>query len=343
MWAYRLVDWQRPAELTEVDVPEPGFGEVLVKVAGVGLCHSDILFLDAPVGTFPYPVPFTLGHEIGGWIVATGPGPVAVPVGQAVLVASKLRCGRCSFCLSGYDNYCETFVTGLGYGVDGGLAEYVVAPTANLVQLSGLDPAAAAPLTDAGKTSYHAVKRVLPKLVPGSTAVVIGVGGLGGYAVQYLRHLSAARVVAVDSQAHRLEAARISGIEDLVHVDEDGHSLAAEVREATGGRGVEAVLDFVGSDSTIAAGQSLLRSLGTLAIVGAAGGQAHISWSSIARECDVWIPQGGTQQDLREVVHLAETGVLRSDNEFFPLADVDRAYERLRAGDLKGRAVVRPN
>ena len=345
MPAYRLLEWQQPARLVEVEVPEPGVGEVLVRVAGVGLCHSDILFLDAPPGAFPYPVPFTLGHEIGGWVEATGPGVTGVPAGQAVLVASRPRCGTCSYCRHGYDNYCESGVTGLGYGRDGGLAEFVVTPVANLITLANLDPCEAAPLTDAGKTSYHAVKRVLPKLVPGSTAVVIGVGGLGGYALQYLTRLSSTRVIAIDRARHRTEAARRLGVKDVVTVDggpDESSTLRAAVMDLTGGRGAEAIFDFVGSDATIAAALSLSRPLGTVAIVGAGGGEAHVSWSSVARECEVWIPQGGTQQDLHEVVALAEQGLVRSENEIFPLAQVEVAYARLRAGDLTGRAVVRP-
>jgi propanol-preferring alcohol dehydrogenase len=346
MAAYRLLDWQRPARVVEVDIPVAGPGQVLVKVAGVGLCHSDILFLDAPAGMFPYPVPFTLGHEIGGWVHELGPGVTAPAVGTPVVVASRPRCGRCVFCLQGYDNYCEAGTTGLGYGQDGGLASFVVAGTSAVVELRTLDPRHAAPLTDAGKTSYHAVRRVLPKLVPGSTAIVIGVGGLGGYAVQYLRTLSPTRVIAVDAAPHRLALAQRFGVDEAVLVDSGptaGASMTEALSEVTGGRGAEVILDFVGTDSTIAAALSSARPLGSVGIVGAGGGEARVSWTSVARECDVWIPQGGTQQDLREVIELAEAGLIVLDDELFGFDRVDEAYARLRGGDLNGRAVVTPN
>ena len=336
MRAYRLLDWQH-ADFAEVPVPEPGPGEVRLRMAGVGLCHSDLHFLEAPAGAFPYAVPFTLGHENGGYVDALGPDVSGLAEGDAVVAAGVHSCGRCDFCLRGHDNYCPLGVTGRGYGQDGGLAEFLVVPARELVRLGTLDPVSAAPLTDAGSTSYHAVKKVLPKLVPGSTAVVIGAGGLGGYAVQYLRLLSAARVVAVDVAAHRLEFAREVGAHEALTSDD---TTAARLRELTGGEGADAVFDFVGTDATMRLAFGAARTLGSVAIIGAAGGTVPFGWGAIPLECEVWIPMGATIADLREVIALAEQGALRIEVETFAFDETATAYEQFAHGDLRSRAVV---
>jgi propanol-preferring alcohol dehydrogenase len=339
MTAYRLVGWQRPAEFMEVEVPRPGPDEVLVRVAGVGLCHTDLLFLDVAPGAFPYELPFTLGHEIAGWAHQLGSDVDDIEVGDPFVVKSRASCGRCAHCLNGHDNYCTRYETGFGSGEDGGLAPFIAVPRRCLVALHRLDPRQAGPLADAGLTSYHAVKKARQKLLPGSTAVVIGAGGLGGYAVQYLRLLSPARVIAVDVAAHRLDMAQRLGASETLLSDP---SAARTLTELTGG-GAEAVFDFVGTDETMALALTAARTLGTVAVVGAGGGTARVSWESVPRECEVFIPMGGTLQDLHEVVELAETGAVHIENELFPFDQTVTAYDRLRRGDLAGRAVVTPN
>jgi alcohol dehydrogenase, propanol-preferring len=339
MTAYRMVDWQR-AEFDELPVPTPGPGEVRVEVAGVGLCHSDILFLDAEPGRFPYELPYTLGHEIAGWVDELGTGVAGLAPGDAVVACSHLACGLCTFCRRGHDNYCTLSAAGLGFGRDGGLANYVIVDRRALVGPTTLDPRHAGPLADAGYTSYHAVRRVLPKLVPGSTALVIGTGGLGSYAIQFIKQLSAAKVVAVDVAAHRLEVAASCGADVTIAADD---AVAERVREAVGSDGAEGVFDFVGADATMALALSNAATMGTAALVGAAGGTAQVSWQTVRREVDVFIPQGGTMSDLAEVVALAEQGRLRFFDETFSFGDVPDAYRRLRSGDLRGRAVVLPN
>src|SRR3954453_6361650 len=206
MRAYRLVDWQR-AGVAAVAPPPPADGEVLVRVGGVGPWPSAVLFLESPAGVLPYEVPFTLGHEIAGWVDALGDGVDDLAAGDAVAVTCMSPCGECRWCRRGADNYCVDSWHGRGFGVDGGLASHLVVRREQLVPLGGLDPVSAAPLTDAGATSYHAVQRVRPKLYDDSTAVVIGVGGLGAYAVQWLKLQTAARVVAVEAREERVAAA----------------------------------------------------------------------------------------------------------------------------------------
>lgn len=338
MKAYRLLDWQRPGFDT-VPMPEPGPGRVRVAVAGVGLCHSDVLFLDSPAGVLPYDVPFTLGHEIAGRVDALGEGVDDLAVDDAVAVACMSTCGQCRFCRRGADNYCVNSWHGRGFGQDGGLAAYLVTARRDLVPIGDLDPLRAAPLTDAGATSYHAVRRVLPKLRPDSTAVVIGVGGLGGYAIQWLRMLSPARVIAVEAREERLPVAASLGAAETLLA---GDGLSRRLREAIGPDGADAVLDFVGSDQTMNAAIRNAATLGSVAIVGQGFGTAQIRWGQPAHDCDVFIPQGATVAELAEVIALARTGDVVIETERFGFDEVEAAYARLKAGTLQGRAVVQP-
>jgi propanol-preferring alcohol dehydrogenase len=248
-------------------------------------------------------------------------------------------CGKCTWCRRGADNYCVDSWHGRGFGLDGGLASHLVVARRDLVPLGSLSPQQAAPLTDAGATSYHAVRRVLPKLRPGSTAVVIGVGGLGGYAVQWLRMLSPARIVAVESREERLSVARDLGAHDVMLA---GEGLSKRLREAVGTGGADAVLDFVGTDQTMNAAVRNAATMGSVAIVGQGFGTAQIRFGQLAHDCDVFIPQGAPIAELAEVLTLAETGDVIIETETFSFDQTPDAYARLKAGTLQGRAVVLP-
>ena len=336
MRAYRLLDWQR-AGFADVEPPEAGADEVLVRVGGVGLCHSDVLFLDSPAGVLPYDVPFTLGHEIAGWVEALGDDVTDLAAGDAVAVACMSPCGACRWCRRGADNYCVDSWHGRGFGRDGGLASHLVVRRRELVPLGDLDPRVVAPLTDAGATSYHAVQRVRPKLLDDSTAVVIGVGGLGAYAVQWLRLQTSARIVAVEAREERVAAARALGADDVVLA---GDGLSKRLREAVGSDGADAVLDFVGTDQTMNAALHNAATMGSVAIVGQGFGTAQLRWGVPAHDCDVFIPQGATIAELHEVVALARDGGVTVEHEAFGFDETPLAYERLQAGTLNGRAVV---
>jgi propanol-preferring alcohol dehydrogenase len=334
MPAYRIVTWEQPPQLVEAPVPEPGPGEVLVRVAGNGLCHSDATMAQMPgsVGeALGWRVPFTLGHEIAGHVAALGEGADGLAVGDAVALVSPSSCGECDLCLAGRDSACAQGLVGRGYGRDGGLAPYVVARAArDVIRIGSLDPLLAAPLTDAGATTHHAVARVAPRLTEGSTAVVIGVGGLGAFAVQLLRALSPARVVAVDTNRARLELATELGAHDVV--DSIDALPAADV-----------VLDIVGTDATIAAALGALRPYGAFGLVGAGGGTYRAPWfGGLPADAEVFTFQGSSIADAHAVVRLAEQGRLTSLVDVFALDDVADAYKALEAGQLRGRAVVIP-
>ena len=212
MKAFQLVggsaDVDATTALNEVPQPDPGPGQVLVRIGGAGACHSDVSLMEFSAAG-RRETPMTLGHENAGWIEAFGPGtlPTAgLEIGAPVAVYGAWGCGQCPNCRKGMENYCLTGVgSGPGLSVDGGMAEYLLVPAARyLVPLGDMAPADAAPLTDAGLTPYHAVKRSLHLLVPGSHVVVIGAGGLGHLAVQFLKALSPATVICVDQRESAL-------------------------------------------------------------------------------------------------------------------------------------------
>jgi propanol-preferring alcohol dehydrogenase len=227
---------------------------------------------------------------------------------------------------------------GGGVGRDGGLAEYMLVPSPRyLVGIDELDPVQAAPLTDAGLTPYHAIKRVSHQLRPGITAVVIGVGGIGHMAIQLLRALSPIRIVAVDLREDALELARAAGADVAVAAsDLTPEQLRAEV----GARGAAVVLDCVASDATLALAAGAVSIGGDLCYVGRAGGSLAVAPGRLPFECSVTIPSWGTLPELAEVVSLARSGAIHTEVERFTLEQAVEAYRRLSRGEIRGRGVV---
>jgi propanol-preferring alcohol dehydrogenase len=346
MRALRLLGWKSEPELVEVAEPEPGPGQVVVKVGGAGACHSDLhLMRDFEGGALPWGPPFTLGHENAGWVHAVGDGVRGLDTGQPVAVYGPWGCGICGRCRVGTENYCENPAEapvpggGGGLGLDGGMAEFLLVPSARFLfpLPDGLDPVAAAPLADAGLTPYHAVRRSWPKLPPGTSAVVIGTGGLGHLAVQILKATTAARVIAVDTR----EEARRHAVEhgaDLALPSDD--ATADAVRDATGGRGADVVLDFVGA--TLATAAASARMLGDVTIVGIGGGTLPVSFFSVPYEVSLQTTYWGTRPELAEVLDMGARGLLRPDVTEFPLDRAMDAYRDMEAGRLTGRAVIVP-
>jgi propanol-preferring alcohol dehydrogenase len=345
MKAYQLTAWQSEPEMREVEVPEPGPGQVLVKVGGAGACHSDLHLVEWPEGTLDFELPFTIGHENAGWVEALGAGVEGLEIGEPVAVYGPWGCGRCRACRLSAENYCERQAEigafGGGLGLDGGMAEYMLVPHARLLlPLGDLDPRDAAPLSDAALTPYHAIKRSLRLLVPGSTAVVIGVGGLGHMGVQILRALSPARIVAVDTSAEKLRLAREVGADETVA---PGEGAAEAIRELTAGLGAELVLDMVGAEETLALGAAVARFEGHVTMVGLAGGTYSFGFGTLPFEAQLTLPYWGTAVELIEVLELARAGRIRAHVERFSLDDAPQAYARMREGSLDGRAVVCPH
>jgi propanol-preferring alcohol dehydrogenase len=343
MRALRLTEWESDPVVTEIPVPKPRGAEVVVEVAAAGLCRTDLHIMSSPPGAYPYTLPFTLGHESAGRVAALGPEASGVEVGDPVVVYSRWGCGTCWQCANGRDNACvrtQGGPHGGGLGRDGGLAEYLLVPAARyLVPAPDLDPARVAPLGDAALTSYHAVKLSLAQLHAESTAVVIGVGGLGHMAVQVLKAITPARIVAVDLRDAALQMARAAGADTTLSAD---GVTAEEVRAATDPDGASVVLDFVGNNTTLALAAASVAQGGDVTFVGRGGGELRVAPGLLPYETTVRMPTWGTMAELAEVVGLAAAGKIHSEAEVYEFDDAVSAYGKLRRGDVLGRAVVIP-
>lgn len=347
MRAVVFENYEQFPSLTDVATPEPGPGEVLLRVAGAGACHSDISiyrhFREGQPGA--QKPPFVLGHENAGWVEALGDGvSERVEVGGAYLAYGPIGCGHCRRCARGEDTYCENASTmpymAVGLGRDGGMAEYMTVPAHHLVPLGDADPVDAAPLSDAGLTPYHAIKGALPHLEGGGRhALVIGLGGLGQIGVQILRALTGATVIATDLKADARARAEANG---AVTVG-GGERQVEEIREITGGRGVDAAFDFVGATPTIATASAVMAQGGRLSVVGIAGGTHQFSFFTSPYESYVTSTYWGSVGELWEVVDMYRAGQIRPEVTRFPMEEALEAYRRLEAGEISGRAVVVPN
>ena len=343
MRALRLVGFQREPELMEIPEPTPGPGEVVIKVGGAGACHSDLHLLWDMDASAIWPLPMTLGHENAGWVHALGAGVTGFSEGDAVAVYGAWGCGVCARCSVGMENYCEqpSLVGGGGLGADGGMADYLLVPSArHLVPLpKGLDPVTAAPLTDAGLTPYHAIRRSWPKLTPDATCVMIGVGGLGHIGVQIARATTAAQVIAVDVKPEALELARKVGAHHAVLSDENA---AQTIRDLTGGRGADVVLDFFGSTETLNLARGVARVLGDVTIVGIGGGEVPLGFFTQPYEVTMTTTYWGSRPELAELLALASSGQISSESSIYTLDNAAKAYADLHNGTVTGRAVVVP-
>ncbi|MGH9348295.1 MAG: NAD(P)-dependent alcohol dehydrogenase [Vicinamibacterales bacterium] len=340
MQSFRLVA-PHTTELRSVPQPEPGPGDVLIRVGAAGACHSDLHLIDAP-DALGMAIPMTLGHENAGWVEALGPGVGGFERGQPVAVYGIVGCGTCVGCLAGRDNECRSVPPGgIGLSRDGGMAEYLVVPARQLVPIDDLDVAQAAPLTDAGLTPYHAINITRRGLRPSSTCVVIGVGGLGHMAVQILAATTASRIIAVDL---RDEALRLASDIGAHHTIPSNRDASRHIRELVGPPpgGADVVLDFVGAPPTVDLARAVVSTGGDIAVVGLAGGTLPVGFGTLPFEVRVTVPFWGTKAELAEVLALARAGRITAHVERFSLVDAQAAYEKLRAGQVQGRAVIVP-
>jgi propanol-preferring alcohol dehydrogenase len=315
---------------------------VLVRVEGAGFCHSDLHVIDGEIQVLPR-MPLILGHENAGTVAGIGKGVTAVREGDPVAVFGGWGCGRCDYCVTGHEQLCATPQwAGLSMH-DGGYAEYLLVPHEKyLVKLSRLKPADAAPLTDAALTPYRAIKKALAFLEPDYHTLLIGAGGLGQYGLKLLQLLSAAPIIVVDVSEQKLRLAHELGAAHTFNAKQP--DVAAAIREVTGGRGVNAAFDFVGTEATLALAIGATRAMGKVSQIGLAGGTAHLKVLEntpfeVEFEATLW----GTIKELREVIALVESGQLTLvSTEFAPLDRINDVYARLKRGEVRGRAVITP-
>lgn len=331
-------DFVRIENVDDPRIDEPD--QVIVKIGGAGLCRTDLHIIqglwDEALVVDP---PYILGHENAGWIEEVGDAVLHVQPGDAVVVLPGLSDGVCRACRQGNDNLCETLVW-QGIQQDGGFAEFLVTRQRNVIKLpEGVEPTDAAPLPDAGLTAYHAAKKAVQVLPPDATAVIIGIGGLGHVGLQLLRALTAARIIAVEKSPLALRLAADLGADEVLSANND---VVDQVLEWTGGRGAEAVLDFVGEDQTPAQGLQMTATGGSYYVIGYGGEIKVPTMEMIATEKNIIGNIGGTSRELQELIALASGGKIRLEVQEYPLDQINAAIADLRDLKIKGRAVLIP-
>ncbi len=341
MKAVRLHEFNSQPVVDEV--PEPkiaGPHDVIVKIGGAGVCRTDLHIIlgqwDAAMHT---PLPYILGHENAGWVHEIGSAVSNVAVGDTVILHPTPTCGLCRACRAGDDMHCENSEFP-GLSRDGGMAEYLLTSARCCVKLNPeTKPADVAALADAGITAYHAVRKAIPLLYPGSTAVVIGAGGLGHIGIQCLAALTATSIVVVDRNPDALKLAEQLGAEHTVVAD--GRQVAA-VQELTGGQGAHVVFDFVAEEGAENEGFAMTRPAGSYYVIGY-GGQLEIpTLDIISTERNIIGNIVGTYNDLAELMALAQSGKVTLHTRTYPLDAAAEALADLDAGRVRGRAILVP-
>jgi len=344
MQAVRLHKYNERPSVDEIeDAKVEGPHDVIVKIGGAGLCRTDIhLFLGQwhELGA-DAPLPYTLGHENAGWVHAVGSAVTHVAPGDTVILHPLATCGFCRACRAGDDMHCtNSFFPGLN--ADGGMATYLKTGARAVVKIDPkLQPADVAALADAGLTAYHAVRKAVPSLYPGTSCVVIGAGGLGHIGIQVLAALSATTVIVVDRSPEALEFAKTIGAAHGVVAD---GTQVDKVKELTDGAGVEVVLDFVGEMGAEKDAWQMTREAGSHYVIGYGGVVEVPTIEIISTERNVIGNIVGTYNDLAELMALAAQGKVTLHTKPYPLEAVNDAMTDLDEGRLPGtRAILIPS
>lgn len=331
---------ERPAveEVAEPEVTDPL--DVIVRIGGAGLCRTDLHIIEGQwKEKSGVALPYTLGHENAGWVHEVGSAVTNVTEGDAVIVHPLITCGLCRACRAGDDMHCEDNLFP-GISTNGGFAELLKTNARAVVKLpDGIEPKDVAAHADAGLTAYHAVKKAERLLYPGTTAVVIGAGGLGHIGIQSLKVLTAARLIVVDRSEGSLELARECGADEVVLAD--GGEVEA-IRERTNGLGAEAVIDFVGEGGALEDSIAMLREGGTHYVIGYGGVLSIPAIDIISAELNFVGNLVGTYNDLAELMTLQAEGKVSLHTSAYPLDAVNDAMDDLDEGRLHGRGILIP-
>ena len=343
MKAARLHNYKTPLQIDEVDLPKTKGESVLIKVSAAGICHSDIHFMKGEwEKAIPVKLPITIGHETSGIVEEVGEGVRGLVKGDVIAVFGGWGCGICKSCKSGDEQLCSLpRWPGLSQS-DGGYAEYMHIPTYKfLVKANGLDPRNVAPLTDAGLTPYRAVKKIRNVLNPNTFTLLFGVGGLGCYAIQYLKLLSPTNVITVVRSSDKAKLATEMGSDYVVNTKEE--DVITGVNKITGNQGVDVVLDIVSSTETLETGMSCLKKRGIMVLVGLMGTSFNLPIiQSVINEISVVGSLWGNYNELTEVISLAHANKLKTIVNPYCLTDVNKAIEHLESGKIHGRAILVP-
>ena len=329
--------------VTLQNVPDPKItkpGDVIVRIGGAGVCRTDLHIVEGIWRSkVEVKLPYIMGHENAGWVEAVGSGVDSVKVGDPVICHPLVTSGHCLACRRGDDMH-ATESAFPGINADGGYAQYLLTGERALIKLPrSLAPKDVAPYTDAGLTAYRAAKKASRHLLPGQYCVVIGAGGLGHIGIQVLGALCAAEIIVVDRSDMALGLAKQCGAHHSIK--SDGNEVEA-VLALTGGRGAEAVIDFVGEGEAIARGLAMTGNGGTYYIVGYGGKIELPSIDMITSEKTIVGNLVGTYPELVELMALADRGLVNLATKQYRLEDANQALLDLHHGKIKGRAVLIP-
>jgi len=328
------------------DVPDPVIEkstDVIVRIGGAGVCRTDLHIIEGIWKPHMDPsghglLPFIMGHENAGWVEDVGPEVEGFKVGDPVIVHPKISSGTCLACRRGHDMHADGKFPGLDS--NGGYAEFLGTSSRNLVALPRtLAPKDVAPYSDAGLTAYRACKKAAQQLLPDQSVVVIGAGGLGHIGVQVLRAMCAARIIVIDLSDAALELAGKGGADHLVKAD--GGEVEA-VLSLTGGKGAEAVIDFVGEKGTTHRGLAMTRPMGSYYVVGYGEDLKVPTVDLIISEKNIIGNLVGTWAELVELMSLADRGLVELHTRYYGLDDANKALRDLHEGRVSGRAVLVP-
>jgi propanol-preferring alcohol dehydrogenase len=338
MRAAVLHELRTPLRIETVAMPEPGPGEVLIKVAACGVCHSDVHAVDGDWDPLPG-LPLIPGHEVTGHVTACGAYVQGLKDGDVVGVPWMWSaCGACEYCLAGDETICASGES-TGYSKPGGYAEYITAPAAYVGRLPATaDLIGLAPVLCAGVTVYRGLKRTRAR--PGQCVAVFGIGGLGHLAVQYAKAMGL-QVAAVDVADDKLQLATVLGADMVVNAKKSD-AVRTLKKELTGGPHAAVVT----TPASIAFDQAVqsLRPSGTCSFIGIPGRDGDrfpISISSLVnRELSLRGSSVGSRLDLAEAIRFAVEGHVKVTVERQPLDAVNRVLERMRRGEIVGRVVL---
>src|ERR1700687_3065953 len=341
MKAVRLHHYEVQPVVEEVAEPKmSGPYDVIVRIGGAGLCRTDLHIIEGQwKEKSGVTLPYTLGHENAGWVQEIGSAVSNVAVGDKVIVHPLINCGLCRACRAGDDMHCSNSAFP-GISIDGGMANFLKTNARAVVKLDpSLAPKDIAALADAGLTAYHAVKKAVDILYPGTKAVVIGAGGLGHIGIQCLKALTSAEIIVVDRSREALEVTRSTCADHTVLVD--GNEIAG-VKDITDGQGAEAVIDFVGEGGAIEAGVGMLRRAGSYYVIGYGGNLNVPTIDIISTEINFIGNLVGNYNDLVELMTLTARGKVKLHTATYPLDAALDGIHDLDSGKLRGRGILIP-
>ncbi|MEM2203733.1 MAG: NAD(P)-dependent alcohol dehydrogenase [Sulfolobales archaeon] len=331
--------------IEDIETPKPTGHEILVRVRAAGMCHTDIHIWEGHFGPIRVEergvrFPLVMGHEIAGEVAEIGDQVRGLQKGDYVVIYPWIGDGVCKRCLVGDENLCVRGTAPLGILRNGGYAEYVLVPHWRYaVKIGGAYLDKIAPAACGGITAYNAVRKAA--LEPGDHVMILGIGGLGHLAIQMARKIYGASVIAVDIREEALRLAEKLGAEYLINPSKA--KIDEEVMKITGGIGVDAAIDFVGTAATFSDALRSLKRGGRLVVVGLMGEYATFTIPLLPmRGMEIRGAYVGGLRDLYDVARLIEKQIISIETSTYPLEEINDVFDRFRKGLITGRAIITP-